>query len=77
MRSREASNSDRNDIVYSSAQLLNTSNTHCLPQCISWKLKGVSKIISQRVVLDQGIHDQSEVDLERGAWKLQSNHRAV
>ena len=65
MRSREANNSDRNDIAYSSAQLLNTSNTHCLPQCISWKLKGVSKLISQRLVLDQGI--QFEVDLEEGA----------
>ena len=65
MRLREASNSDRNDIVYSSAQLINTSNTHCLPQCISWKLKGVSKLISQRLELNQGI--QFKVDLEQGA----------
>ena len=62
MLPREASNSDKNDIVYSSAQLL---NTHCLPQCISLKLKGVSKLISQRLVLDQGF--QFEVDLEQGA----------
>ena len=43
-----ASNSDRNDIVeiivYSSVQLLNTSNTHCLSPFISWKLNGVSKL---------------------------------
>ena len=42
-----ASNSDRNEIVetivYSSAQLLNASITHCLSQYISWKLKDVSK----------------------------------